>query len=57
MGGAASIGTSPNSSNGGSGVVVLRSTRVASSTTGSPVVTTSGANTIYQFNNTGSITY
>jgi len=57
MGGAASIGTSPDGSNGGSGVVIIRSTRQAASTTGSPVATTSGSNYIYKFNNTGSITF
>ena len=57
MGGAASIGTSPDSSNGGSGVVILRSTRIAASTTGSPTYTTSGSNHIYKFTGTGSITY
>jgi hypothetical protein len=57
MGGAASIGTSPDASNGGSGVVILRSTRQAASTTGSPTYTTSGSNHIYKFTGNGSITY
>jgi hypothetical protein len=44
-------------SNGKNGVVILRSTRVAASTTGSPTYTTSGSNHIYKFTGTGSITY
>ena len=42
---------------GGSGVVIIRSNLPASSTTGSPVVTTVSGNTVYKFNNTGSITF
>jgi len=44
---------------GGSGVVIISvpTTSAASSTTGSPTITTSGANTIYQFNSSGTITF
>jgi hypothetical protein len=43
--------------NGGSGVVIIRATVQAVSTTGSPVYTTSGIYHIYQFNGDGTITY
>jgi hypothetical protein len=43
--------------NGGSGVVILRATKIASATTGSPTYTTVGSYHIYQFNGDGSITY
>ena len=42
---------------GGSGVVILRALQAASATTGDPVATTSGSYYIYQFNDTGSITF
>jgi hypothetical protein len=42
---------------GGSGRVVISTLYPATSTTGSPVVTTSGANTIYTFNSSGTITF
>ena len=41
---------------GGSGVVIIRLPAAASSTTGSPTVTTSGGDTIYRFTGSGSIT-
>jgi hypothetical protein len=43
---------------GGSGVVILSipTNRYSGTTTGSPVVTTSGSNTILQFNASGSYT-
>ena len=43
--------------NGGAGVVIIRASAPASATTGSPVVTTVGSDTVYQFNATGSITF
>ena len=54
-------GTGANFSNsgaGGKGVVILSvpTARYTSTTTGSPTVTTSGSNTIIQFNGTGSYT-
>ena len=42
---------------GGSGVVIIRSSTQASSTTGSPVVTTAGSDYVYQFNSNGTITF
>jgi hypothetical protein len=47
-----------NSGAGGSGVVILSipTADYSSTTTGSPTVTTSGANTILQFNGSGSYT-
>ena len=46
-----------NCANGGSGVVIIRAARTATSTTGSPTVTTVGGDTVYTFTGTGSITY
>lgn len=42
---------------GGSGAVILRSLTLASSTTGSPTVSTDGLYNIYMFTGTGSITF
>lgn len=42
---------------GGSGVVIIRTPIAATSTTGSPTVTTSGADTIYKFTSSGTITW
>lgn len=42
---------------GGSGVVIISSIVPATSTTGSPTVSTVGGNTIYQFNSSGTITF
>jgi hypothetical protein len=46
-----------NGGDGGSGVVILRCSAAASSTTGSPTVTVVGQDTIYTFTGTGSITF
>lgn len=46
-----------NGGNGGSGVVIISSPSAAVATTGSPVVTTVGSNTVYQFNTSGTITF
>ena len=46
-----------NGGNGGSGVVIVSTPIVATSTTGSPTITTVGGDTIYQFNSSGSITW
>ena len=43
--------------NGGSGVVIISSPTAAIFTTGSPVVTTVGSNTVYQFKSSGTITF
>jgi hypothetical protein len=60
-GGGTEYGTSTGSDdrhgNGGSGIVIIRATQAASSTTGSPIYTTSGSYHIYQFTGSGSITY
>ena len=56
-GGGGGCGSGGTVASGGSGVVIISSTRTAASTTGSPTVTTSGSNTIYKFTGTGSITY
>jgi len=53
-GGQAQTGTGGS---GGSGVVIISSPFAAGSTTGSPTITTSGGNTIYQFNSSGTITF
>jgi hypothetical protein len=45
--------------NGGSGVVIIRvaTSSAATSTTGSPTITTNGSDTIYVFNSSGTITW
>lgn len=43
--------------NGGSGIVIVRSPQLASSTTGSPTVSISGGYIIYSFTSSGSITF
>ena len=51
-------GSFPTGGNGGKGVVILSvpTAKYSSTTTGSPTVTTSGSNTIMQFNGSGSYT-
>ena len=58
-GGGAGGAYSNSGFNGGSGVVVIRvlTSITASSTTGSPTVTTSGSSRFYTFNSSGSITF
>jgi hypothetical protein len=57
-GGGAERGGTSIGGNGGSGVVILSvpTANYSSTTTGSPTVTTSGSNTILQFNGSGSYT-
>jgi hypothetical protein len=53
-------GDSSSSGNGGSGFVAIRyadTFNLASSTTGSPTITTSGGYRIYQWTSSGSITF
>jgi hypothetical protein len=56
--GGGGAGTSPNGAAGGKGVVILSvpTANYSSTTTGSPTVTTSGSNTILQFNGSGTYT-
>jgi hypothetical protein len=56
-GGGGSNGPVRTAGAGGSGRVVISTLYPATATTGSPVVTTSGANTIYTFNSSGTITF
>ena len=58
-GGAGGItgGQSVTGAAGGSGVVIIRSSTQATSTTGSPVATTVGSDYVYQFNANGTITF
>lgn len=56
-GGGINSSSAVNGGDGGSGVVIIRTSVQARSTTGSPVVTTSGSDYIYQFNNDGTISF
>tara|TARA_S200000501_G_scaffold155022_1_gene146180 strand:- start:271 stop:1656 length:1386 start_codon:yes stop_codon:yes gene_type:complete len=58
-GGAGGItgGQSVTGAAGGSGVVIIRTSIAAQSTTGSPTITTVGSDTVYQFNANGTITF
>ncbi len=42
---------------GGSGVVIIRSNLPATSTSGSPTVTTTGSDTVYRFTGSGTIVF
>jgi hypothetical protein len=57
-GGAGGARSSGNGANGGKGVVILSvaTTNYSGTSTGSPTITTSGSNTILQFNGSGSYT-
>lgn len=50
-------GTQYSGGSGGSGVVIIRASVAAASTTGSPTVTTVGNDTVYTFTGSGSITF
>ena len=56
-GGGGARGGSNGGRAGGSGIVILRTTSLADSTTGSPTITTDGAYNIYAFTSSGSITF
>lgn len=56
-GGGASGSSTTSGAEGGSGVVIVRTLRTASATTGSPTVTTVGNFNIYKFTGSGSITF
>jgi hypothetical protein len=57
-GGGGGLGTAALSGAGGSGVVIVRHTAGFTATcTGSPVVTTAGGYTVYQFTSSGSMTF
>ena len=53
---ARATGSINNGGNGGSGVVIISLPSAATSTTGAPIVTTSGGRTIYTFTGSGTIT-
>jgi hypothetical protein len=50
-------GVGGGSGSGGSGIVIIRTNSPATSTTGSPTVTSSGGKTLYIFNGSGTITF
>lgn len=56
-GGSHSMGSYSSSASGGSGVVIIRTLATASTTTGSPTVTTDGSYNIYTYTASGSITF
>ena len=56
-GGAASSHTGAAGGAGGSGVVIIRTLKTATATTGSPTETTDGSYNIYKFTGSGSITF
>ena len=59
-GGTASGSTASNGGNGGSGIVIIRyadSYPAATSTTGSPTITTAGGYRVYKWTSSGSITF
>ncbi len=59
-GGAGDVGSPKNGFNGGSGIVIIRypdTYALATSTTGSPTITTTGGYRIYKWTSSGSITF